>query len=116
MWKFRFYDTKREQYAPFGDFYIPPEGGWGTSKCSKYGGYKKDDILVEAFTGMQDRNKRDIYQGDTVTFMGAGWSRGFTTVIWDWAGAMFTSFVGEPLEDLSDVEIIGTTHDKGGNL
>jgi len=128
---YRFWDVKRNLYAPNYNFWITCKGAWATNFGSKYQTHTGEDIIIEQSTGIRDENGKEVYEGDvylsTYRAGSAGSLRGRYKerikhiVEWSDSG----SWCGKRLEEGhgygcchpdcelgEDIEVIGNIHEK----
>jgi len=102
--KFRAWDKKEMKYD-FG--YIRASNGHAVDWSED----EWEDWKVMQYTGLKDRNGKDIYEGDILRLIGGnGWREGYTKVIFDNESAHFTTEVGD-LNEITEFEVTSNIYE-----
>ena len=131
--KFRAWDKIREVITVDEDYVVKFDGsiglinGNGDLMFNNEDGFLDDNYVLMQFTGLYDKNRKEIYEGDILATSNDGkdgcdiWdikTFGYTKVIWDIASSRFrgtkwTWGVGEidSVYDLNYVEVIGNIYE-----
>ncbi len=124
--KFRAWDTKASHYPKGGpyaghDFFIGGEGTIYEEATIRYDTPNKEiqqaSFVIEQFTGLLDRNRKEIYEGDVVPLYGKNW-----LVVWSHDRWNLGNGRGKNIDDDNDqrdpvnfywreYEVIGNVHE-----
>lgn len=91
--------------------------GEGQEKYITYGAHYSSDIILLQFTGLQDKNGKDTYEGDIVRYDSQHKKGWVTQVIFDESGSWYPFNDPYHTEDeqgdwfTSEFEIIGNLHE-----
>ena len=81
--KFRAWDKKRSKW--FDDFNITDEGNLFTFQGREPSTWDQDSIILIQYTGLKDRNGKEIYEGDIIKYHAGG----IGEIFWDEETASF---------------------------
>jgi hypothetical protein len=108
--KFRAWDTAKEQWIEGGyGFHILGEAMLIGGLFHDYGLLELNNVIIQEFTGLKDKNGIDIYEGDLIRHHKYGGEH-----VINWIAESCGFFVGEqswPLSNLCtpNIEVIGNT-------
>lgn len=112
--KFRAWDIEEKYMFPIDTISFPVGGisvygpgvGGGWSKVN--GDHHKETIILEQFTGLRDKNGKEIYEGDIIS--GAS-NLGIGIVTWNYNSWVLINHFLDADAMLDDGEVIGNIHE-----
>ena len=105
--KFRVWDKLEKEWTSF-HLQICSSGAKGSFEFSG-SQYQRKNLVIQQYTGLQDSNGKDIYEGDIVRYI-IGNRVYVEQVAWENFGWVFLSFDGgssSPIVSLPSLEVIG---------
>lgn len=122
--KFRCWDKELEKYLDQ-EIFITSKG----IIFDEIGGYTKDSIIIEQYTGLKDKNGKEIYEGDILTSTIYPYKNDYGNMLYvgiveyeppsfyrtyhlvDKTRRGISNGIGEPLEYTESLEVIGNIHE-----
>jgi hypothetical protein len=104
--KFRVWDIKNKEY------YYNFEFGDGDDGYFSFG-YLSENFIVQQFTGILDKNKKEIYEGDIIRYELGGKGRN-AEVWWDEEFAMFCfdrDYEFTFMDGAQNIEVLGNIYE-----
>lgn len=113
--KFRAWNTVRNCWTSR----VELDGGWGKpmfmhGEIEDDGGYQIDNTIIEQYTGLKDKNGREIYEGDIVQI--DDHILGDFEVVWHnlgWKIKRSVGFEALSVHKSEDIVVIGNIHENG---
>ena len=108
--KFRAWDNDEKEMLQVGQIYFNSGSFWTPTSAPQTRDYLVRDVTLMQYTGLKDKNGKEVYEGDILLQSGAEKP---TQVIWDEETASFTEFFLDYHADFEPytAEVIGNIYE-----
>jgi len=113
--KFRVWTDSKMEYnvmAGFlGVFYVAGMNEKDSACMSEFNTIYSKETPIMQYTGLKDKNGKEIYEGDRINFVDMEWNRIVEEVV-TWRGDIYFWGLGKKLfDEADDMKVIGNIHE-----